>query len=81
MAKYDFPLLVLPTHTNLGLESLGTRPTRVENSRIGQCVEQYKNLFAAKGFRFRSLYLTYRHTFTEVDILYNYKNTNDGRPH
>ena len=47
MVKHDFPLL--PTQDNPALESLGERPPRVVDSRIGQCVAQYEDLFAAKG--------------------------------
>ena len=47
MIVHDFPLL--PIHTNPSLESLGERPPRVVDTKVGECVERFKDLFAAKG--------------------------------
>ena len=46
MVVHDFSLL--PTHANPSLESLVERPPRVMDFKTGQCVEKYKDLFAAK---------------------------------
>ena len=40
---------LLPPRENELVASLGERPPLVRDSRIGQCVEQHQDLFAAKG--------------------------------